>query len=209
MTELTLSAVPGIPEIEPGDDLAGILADAISRHLGGLKDGDVLVVAQKVVSKAGGLFVHLDDVEPSPAARDLAAKLNKDARYVEAVLRESRRVIRAFKHPAQAEGTLICEHVSGHISANAGVDRSNLREPDKVLTLPRDPDASVSALHAEMRRRFPCRFGLVITDTFGRTAKRTGERGHRRCRYTCDKERHRKPGFAWSGAHRHCAGIRR
>ena len=168
MTELTISAIPGIRDITPGDDLAGILADAISLHIGGLKDSDVLVVAQKIVSKADGLLVRLDDVEPSTEARELSARLSKDPRYVEVVLRESRRVVRSFRHPAQTEGTIICEHVSGHIAANAGVDRSNLGESDMVLTLPRDPDASASAVHARIRQRFPCRFGLVITDTFGR-----------------------------------------
>lgn len=168
MREVSLIAVPGVPEIRAGDDLAAILARALDAHAGPLRDFDVLVVAQKVVSKAEGLMVALVSVTPSAGARELAAKLNKDARKVEIVLRESRRVVKAFRHPNQQEGVLIAEHLSGHISANAGVDQSNIGGGDSALLLPRDPDASARRLQEALARRFGRRIGLVISDTFGR-----------------------------------------
>lgn len=168
MTKIELFAVPGVPEIQPGDDLAQILGDCLVSGNDGVRPNDILVIAQKVVSKAEGLTVSLDQIEPSDQARELATPLNKDPRKVEVVLRESRRVVKTFKHPAQDEGTIICEHVSGHISANAGVDQSNIGGEDQALLLPRDPDASARGLHEELTKRFGCRLGVVISDTFGR-----------------------------------------
>lgn len=168
MTSVSVTAVPGIAEINPGDDLAQIIGDALVAAGTPPQDFDVLVVAQKVVSKAEGLVVALGDIEPSDAAKDLAEQLNKDARKVEVVLRESRRVVKTFKHDHQNEGTLISEHVSGHISANSGVDESNIGGEDCVLVLPRDPDASARKLHKALAKRFGCRIGIVVSDTFGR-----------------------------------------
>ncbi|SDH84847.1 coenzyme F420-0:L-glutamate ligase [Variovorax sp. OV700] len=168
MTAVSIFSIPGVPDITSGDDLARILGDAIHSHAGGIAQNDILVVAQKVVSKAEGLFVDLDEVAPSAEAKELADQLGKDARYVEVVLRQSSRVVKHFWHPSQKEGTLICEHVSGHISANAGVDRSNVGGENRVLLLPRDPDACARRLHQSLQARFACAFGLVISDTFGR-----------------------------------------
>lgn len=168
MTNLSMKAVPGIPEIHPDDDLAQILGDALEAADHQLQDFDVLVIAQKVVSKAEGLIVDFNSVVPSSKALELAKELNKDARKVEVVLRESTRVVKTFKHGHANEGTMICEHVSGHISANAGVDQSNIRSDEAALLLPRDPDASARKLHQALSQRFDRRLGVVISDTFGR-----------------------------------------
>lgn len=168
MTAVSLAAVPGIPEIRPGDDLATSLGDALVACGQAPQDFDVLVVAQKVVSKAEGLIVDFNAIEPSDRAIELAEELNKDPRKVEVVLRESRRVVRTFKHGHADEGTMICEHVSGHISANAGVDQSNIGAEEAALLLPRDPDASARKLQEALSQRFGCKLGVVISDTFGR-----------------------------------------
>lgn len=166
MSSVTLIAVPGVPDIQPGDDLPTIIADAIAplRPV----DGDVLCVAQKIVSKAEGCLIALTTVTPSEQALELARELDKDPREVQVVLDESRRIVRKFKNPGAREGTLICEHRLGFVSANAAVDKSNLGLEDAVLTLPRDPDASCRALAARLAERFGATVGVVITDTFGR-----------------------------------------
>ncbi|MEM9851829.1 MAG: coenzyme F420-0:L-glutamate ligase [Pseudomonadota bacterium] len=163
---VTLDALLGIPDIAPGDDLAETLAPVIART-GGLLPRDILVVAHKIVSKAEGNVVHLDQVNPSPEARRLAAELSKDPAKVQVVLDQSRRVVRAFKRPNQDEGTLICEHRLGYISANAGVDASNT-DPGTLITLPDDPDASAQRLAHGLRQRLGIAPGVVIADTFGR-----------------------------------------
>jgi coenzyme F420-0:L-glutamate ligase / coenzyme F420-1:gamma-L-glutamate ligase len=145
-------AIPGLPEVRPGDDLAALLADA------DLRPGDVLVVAHKVVSKAEGALRRLDEVKPSPRAHDLAAAHGKDARHVQVVLDESAEVLRA------AHGVLICRTRHGFVCANAGVDASNAPDEQTLVTLPRDPDASARALRAAL----PARPAVVIADSFGR-----------------------------------------
>lgn len=163
-----LYAVPGIPDIRPGDPLTEILGDALEAAELVPVDGDVLCLAHKIVSKAEGAVVRLAEVTPSEAALDYAQRLNKDPAKVEVVLRESRAVLRAFRHPGRDEGTMICEHRLGFIAANAGVDASNAEEAGTVITLPRDPDASLAALVAGLGARFQARIGAVMTDTFGR-----------------------------------------
>ncbi|SFR12416.1 coenzyme F420-0:L-glutamate ligase [Poseidonocella sedimentorum] len=163
---VTLTALPGIPDIAPGDDLAAILGDALEAA-GGVAPGDILCLAHKIVSKAEGCVIRLADVTPSPRALELAAELNKEPEKVEVVLRQSRRVVRAFKRPAQTHGTMICEHKLGLISANAAVDESNA-DPGTVITLPDDPDASARGLGEALAARFGMPLGVVITDTFGR-----------------------------------------
>ena len=160
--------IPNLPEIGPGDDLAGLIAQAARAAELDLQGSDILCVAQKVVSKAEGCLVALSDVTPGPEARRYADELGKDARKVEVVLGESARVLRAFKHPHQDEGTMICEHRLGFISANAGVDESNLGQDDAVLTLPRDPDGSARGLAEQLEGVFGGPSGIVITDSFGR-----------------------------------------
>jgi len=165
---LVIHIVPDIPEIRAGDDLVEIIGDSLDRSGLGLRDGDILTCAHKAVSKAEGRIVRLSDVTPSQRAKDYAGQLAKDARKVEVVLGESRRVVKAFKHPRQNEGTMICEHRLGFISANAAVDESNTGAEGTVILLPEDPDASAGRLQQGLEARFGVSVGVVITDTFGR-----------------------------------------
>ncbi|MEM6941240.1 MAG: coenzyme F420-0:L-glutamate ligase [Pseudomonadota bacterium] len=163
---VTLKAIPGVPDIAPGDNLAQILGDCLEAS-GGVMPGDILCVAHKIVSKAEGNVIDLSSVAPSPEAQDYARDLGKDPAKVEIVLRQSTRVVRAFKRPDQNEGTMICEHRLGFISANAAVDESN-SDAGTVITLPDDPDASAARLGRALEARFGVPLGVVITDTFGR-----------------------------------------
>jgi coenzyme F420-0:L-glutamate ligase / coenzyme F420-1:gamma-L-glutamate ligase len=147
----------GVPEVRPGDDLAGLLAEHAS-----WAPGDVLVVSHKAVSKAEGALRRLDDVEASERAAALAERLSKDARLVQVILDESAEVVRAER------GVLICRTRHGLVCANAGVDASNAPEDGVVVTLPRDPDASARALRAALAPR-PA---VVIADSFGRAWRR-------------------------------------
>lgn len=166
---ITLTPIPDIPLVRPGDDLAALIITACERSALAPADGDVLVVAQKVVSKAEGRYVDLATVQPSPRARELAAKVNKEARLVEVILQESRRVVR------HRPGVLVVEHRLGFVMANAGVDRSNI-DPDvatePVLLLPSDPDASAAGLHTRLIAQFRKRLGVIITDSWGRAWRR-------------------------------------
>lgn len=162
---VSLTAVPGVPDIQPGDDLARVLGDCLAQQ--GLQDGDILCLAHKVVSKAEGNVIALSEVKASPEAQEYAEKLNKDPAKVEVVLRQSARVVKSWRRADQNEGTMICEHRLGYISANAAVDESNA-EPGTVITLPDDPDASARRLGRALEARFGVRLGVVITDTFGR-----------------------------------------
>ncbi len=160
MQRLDLQALPGLPMVRAGDDLAALIEAGLARAGLPLDGGDVLVVAQKVVSKAEGRSVALASVTPSAEARALAERVQKDARFVELVLSESRRVVRA------RPGLLIVQHRLGFVMANAGIDQSNLGEEGHALLLPRDPDGSAAALSA----RLGC--PVVITDSFGRAWRR-------------------------------------
>lgn len=151
-----------LPEVKPGDDLAGLISSALRRENRELRSGDVLVVAQKVVSKAEGSVVRLSGVKPSDLARSWARTLHEDPRFIEVVLRESRRVIR------MTERALIVETRHGFICANAGVDRSNVRDTGTVTCLPLDPDRSAQRLSARLRRLAKARVAVIISDTFGR-----------------------------------------
>jgi coenzyme F420-0:L-glutamate ligase/coenzyme F420-1:gamma-L-glutamate ligase len=156
--------IPGLPMIAPGDDLAALLADAIDAARVGVKAGDVVVVCQKVVSKAEGAVVRLEDVVASPFAQHLAAHTEggKDPRAIEAVLRETKRIVRMDR------GHVICETRHGWVCANAGVDESNGVEPGVLTLLPRDADASAAALCERLRTRFGVELAVVVSDTFGR-----------------------------------------
>ena len=166
---ITLTSVPGIPMVRPGDDLAALLIAACEQNTLAPADGDILVVAQKIVSKAEGRYVDLAKVRPSARAAALAAEVGKDPRLVEVILAESRRVVRT------KPGVLIFEHRLGFIMANAGVDRSNI-DPDiatePVLLLPSDPDASAAGLHKRITAQFRKRLGVIITDSWGRAWRR-------------------------------------
>jgi coenzyme F420-0:L-glutamate ligase/coenzyme F420-1:gamma-L-glutamate ligase len=149
--------VEGLPEIVAGDDLASLIAAAIE-----LRDGDVVCVAQKVVSKSEGRVVRLDEIEPSDEARRLAGA-DGDARRLEIVLRESVRVVRS-RPPL-----VIAETRHGFICASAGVDASNAPAPDTVVLLPEDPDASAARLRAALEELTARSLGVIVTDTFGRS----------------------------------------
>jgi coenzyme F420-0:L-glutamate ligase/coenzyme F420-1:gamma-L-glutamate ligase len=160
---IALTALPGLPEVRPGDDLAGLLATAAERA-GGLRAGDVVAVAHKVVSKAEGRVVRLADVVPGARARALAREHGKDPRHLEVVLSEAEQVVRADA------GRIICRTRHGFVCANAGVDASNATDPDTLVLLPLDPDASARALRAAL----PEHPAVVVTDSFGR-AWRNGQ----------------------------------
>jgi coenzyme F420-0:L-glutamate ligase/coenzyme F420-1:gamma-L-glutamate ligase len=151
-------ALAGLPEVRAGDDLGALLADAAARLDGGLRPGDVVAVAHKVVSKAEGRTVALADVAPGERARALAAAHGKDPRHVEVILGEAAELLRADR------GRFICRTRHGFVCANAGVDQSNAGAPDTLVLLPRDPDASARRLRAAL----PGRPAVVITDSFGR-----------------------------------------
>jgi coenzyme F420-0:L-glutamate ligase / coenzyme F420-1:gamma-L-glutamate ligase len=156
----------GIPEVATGDDLAGLIADAIERTTGALPltDRDVLVVTQKVVSKAEGAIVDLTDVQPRPEAVAFAERWDRDPRQVEVVLREARRVVR------MTNGVMITETAHGFVCANGGVDASNVGPGSGsiVTLLPTDPDGSAAALRARIHRRFGVDVPVVVSDSFGR-----------------------------------------
>ncbi len=147
--------VEGLPEIVEGDDLGALIADRVE-----LEDADVVVVSQKVVSKAEGRVVRLDDVEPSAAAIELAA--GHDARHLEVILREAARVVRS-RPPL-----VIAETRHGFVCASAGVDASNAPEPDTLVLLPVDPDASAAAIRETLGERTGRDVGVIVSDSFGR-----------------------------------------
>lgn len=164
---LTLTALPDIPLIRPGDDLGAILLAALEKAGLFLMDGDVLVLAQKIVSKAEGRMVNLTQVTPSPRAIELAVQVEKDARFVELVLQESLEVLRT------RPGTLIVEHRKGFICANAGIDHSNVEgswgNPDDwVLLLPVDADASAERIRRCVAKGSSLKLGVMIIDSHGR-----------------------------------------
>jgi len=159
-------ALAGLPEVRVGDDLAGFICDALAATGGilPLRDDDVLVVTQKVVSKAEGAIVDLRGVEPRPEAIAWAAAWDRDPRQIEVVLREARRIVRMER------GVLVVETHHGFVCANAGVDASNVGpgSGDVVTLLPRDPDASADAIRAALLARFGVDLPVVISDSFGR-----------------------------------------
>src|SRR6266571_2873570 len=161
---MTLSIIPvhGIPEVRPGDDLVGLMLASITSAGDKLVDGDILVVAQKVVSKSEGRLVRLADVVPRKRALEMAKESGKDARQLEVVLGESKQIIRWER------GVLIVETHHGFVCANAGVDRSNAGAPDTVILLPVDPDASATRLQGAIKAKTGARVAVVVTDTFGR-----------------------------------------
>lgn len=164
---LTLTPLTDIPLIRPGDDLAEIILLALERSGLHLQDGDILVLAQKIVSKAEGRLVNLITVKPGQAARRLAAEIEKDARLVELILQESNEVVRT------RPGTIIVEHRLGFVCANAGIDHSNVagagdKSEEWVLLLPGDPDRSAGILRRRLEETSGARIGVSIIDTHGR-----------------------------------------
>jgi coenzyme F420-0:L-glutamate ligase / coenzyme F420-1:gamma-L-glutamate ligase len=163
--ELRLTALPDFPQVASGDDLAALTSQALVRAGLTLQADDVLVFAQKVVSKAEGRRVDLSSVAPTAPALELARTVQKDPRIVELVLRESRRVVRA------AKDVLIVEHRLGLVMANAGIDQSNVTDPasgEFALLLPEDPDASAARLRDRLRTLTGCEPAVLVSDSFGR-----------------------------------------
>lgn len=159
---LAIHGLEGIPEVEPGADLAALIAGAAEQSGVGLRDGDVLVVTHKVVAKAEGRLVDLREIEPSAFARSYAEAWGKDPRQLELVLRESKRIVR------MARGILITETQHGFICANAGIDASNVPGEDMVCLLPVDPDRSACVIREALKARSGVDAAVVISDTFGR-----------------------------------------
>ena len=159
--EIRLIGLRGVPEIKPYDDLPSLIVQAAGKNGIRFRDGDVLVVTQKVVSKAEGRLLKLDRINPSPLASSMAKILRKDARVVELVLRETRRIVRMTR------GIIIVETRHGFVCANAGVDQSNV-ENGFALLLPLKPDKSAENLRNVIRRKTGAEIGVIISDTFGR-----------------------------------------
>jgi len=162
---LELIALPGFPLVQPGDDLAALIAQGLAAAGLTLQAGDVLVLAQKVVSKACGRIVDLRDVTPSPRAVELAASTGKDARLVELILGEASEVV------AHRPGVLVVAHRLGLVMANAGIDASNVEQEadsERVLLLPEDPDGEAERLRAAIVARDGVAVGVVINDSVGR-----------------------------------------
>jgi coenzyme F420-0:L-glutamate ligase/coenzyme F420-1:gamma-L-glutamate ligase len=167
MKPINLIPLTGIPLVQPGDDVARLLGDALDRLPPpdrGLRPGDVLVIAQKIISKAEGRYVDLDRVSPSPRALEVAQQCEKDPRLIEVILAESSEVVRV------RPGLIITRHRLGFVSANAGVDRSNVAPEgiDRVLLLPIDPDRSATQLRIALHERFNVDLAVIIADSHGR-----------------------------------------
>lgn len=171
---LTLTPLPGVPVVNPGDDLNVLILDGLKRADLSLDHGDILVLAQKIVSKSEGRTVNLAQVEPSQEAVELAPKIEKDPRLIELILQESKSILRT------RPGTIIVEHRLGFVCANAGIDRSNVRSTDDsgewVLLLPEDPDASAQYLRNQLEKDSGVSLGVLIIDSHGR-AWRLGTAG--------------------------------
>ena len=162
MTRLEVEPVPGLPEIAPGDDLAGLLAAGLRRLSSPVADGDVIAIAHKAVSKAEGRLRRLADVTPSRRATELGLAHGKDPRHVQVILDESADLVRADG------GRLICRTRHGYVCANAGVDASNAGRPATLVLLPLDPDRSARDLRAALQGALRVTLAVVVTDSFGR-----------------------------------------
>ena len=172
LDQLTLSGLPDIPLVETGDDLAGLIVESMGRLETTPSEGDILVGAQKIVSKSEGREVHLKNITPSAAAYDLSQVVDKDPRLVEVILGESNEVVQ------HRPGLIIVENKHGVVLANAGIDMSNVGQggDDVVLLLPLDPDESAARLRKELRKQTGVNVGVIINDSLGR-AFRNGTSG--------------------------------
>lgn len=160
--EIRIFGLPGLPVVRPGMDLAALIYEASLAAGLPLQAGDVVVVTQKIVSKAEGCLVALKDVTPSPLAVNFARQWDKDPRSVEVVLRQARRIVKMDR------GVIIAETHHGLVCANAGVDQSNVEGQEVVTVLPPDPDASARAIREGLRARLGVDLAVIISDTFGR-----------------------------------------
>jgi coenzyme F420-0:L-glutamate ligase/coenzyme F420-1:gamma-L-glutamate ligase len=161
---LRLFALPGLPEVHPGDDLGALIVAGLAAAAETLQTGDVVVIAQKIVSKAEGRLVALDSVQPSTTARELAAQADKDPRLVELILQESSEVLRC------RPGVIVVEHRLGFVMANAGIDQSNVQQAGAgtALLLPLDPDASCERIRAALRASTGAEVAVLVIDSHGR-----------------------------------------
>lgn len=165
MSSFSLTAVPHIPEVQKGDDIAQHILNGLQTENITLQDGDILAIAQKVISKAEGRKVALSTVQPSARALEVAQETDKDPRLIELILSESHSISR------MRQGVIIVRHRLGFTSANAGIDRSNVQQPDDdeiALLLPVDPDASALQIRQAIQTRLGVSVGVVITDSHGR-----------------------------------------
>jgi len=162
MASLTLTALEGIPMVQAGDDLAGLIVRALDGMKLRLEHGDIVSVCQKIVSKAENRLVSLDGIEPSELARKFAARWDKDARAVELVLRQTSRIVR------MDNAVLIVETGPGWVCANAGIDESNSLADNRAILLPEDADASASRIRRDLKQLTGAEVAVLITDTFGR-----------------------------------------
>ena len=165
MKKIELIALEDIPLINQGDNLVEIILKALEKNKVSLNDGDILVIAQKIISKSEGRYAFLNEISPSKEAKDLANKTDKDPRLVQLILNESREVIRYRK------GVIVVENNLGLIHANAGIDRSNLEsdnENPRVLLLPVDPDKSATEIKMEVLKQTEIKIGVIINDSSGR-----------------------------------------
>jgi coenzyme F420-0:L-glutamate ligase/coenzyme F420-1:gamma-L-glutamate ligase len=173
MAQLTLTALANFPMIEPGDDLAACILTALENNGLGLQAGDVLVLAQKIISKAEGRYAYLNQVTPGAEACQLAGEVDKDPRLVELILSESTAVLR--KRP----GVVVVEHRLGYVHANAGIDKSNIHSDaanPRVLLLPENSDLSAACLRQQLQQQTGCAIHIIINDSAGR-AWRNGTTG--------------------------------
>ena len=161
LKQLQIIGLSGLPEVVAGDDLPHLIADAIGKDKLRVHNQDILVIAHKIVSKAEGRVVNLEEVDPSTLALSWAGTYGKDPRVVEVVLRESRRLVRMER------GLLIAETRQGYICANAGVDTSNIPE-GTVALLPEDPDHSAAEIRKSLETELRVKIAVIISDTFGR-----------------------------------------
>lgn len=164
---MILTALPGLPLVKPGDDLAALILEGLKRSGLSLQDGDLVVVAQKVVSKSEGRLINLAEIEPSQAAIRLARETNKDPRLIEVILKDTNQVLR------KREGLIVVEHRLGFVCANAGVDHSNVEgegdnQGEWVSMLPEDPDASAQKLRQRLQDETGANIGVLVIDSHGR-----------------------------------------
>ena len=176
VNRINIFALDGVPLVKPGDDLVEIIKDALIVSNERLQDDDIVVIAQKIISKAEGRIVSLNSVKPSPQAEALATKLEKDPRQIELVLQESKEIVRS------KPGVVIVEQNLGLVMANAGIDRSNVVDQtndndEYVLLLPKDPDASCDLIRHGINQRLGVKVGIIVNDSVGR-AWRIGTTGH-------------------------------
>ena len=160
--EIRVVGVAGIPEVQQGDNLAALILDTAQCQGTSIESGDVIVVTQKIVSKAEGRMVHIDNIEPSPRAQAISQGHRRDSRHTELILRESKRIVRLDR------GVIISETYHGFICANAGIDASNVPGSGTVALLPVDPDATARDIRQAVQGRLGAEVAVVISDTFGR-----------------------------------------